>query len=129
MNTERVISIVDNRIKSILMEGVSIPAAVDELRKRSEKFFSILENEDGFNTLAAILEPESVSNTRLRYAAYYVKVASKRIEDLIWMHKNKHRFPRYNSQKLFKLVQLRDKISNTTKSGVTPVRWFFPTTF
>lgn len=118
MNTDRVKSIVDNRVISLFREGVSIPSAIDELRQRSDKFFSILENEEGFDTLAAILEPESVSNTRLRYAAYYVIVASKRIEDLVWMHKNKHRFPRYNSQKLFKLIQLRDKISNLRESEI-----------
>jgi hypothetical protein len=118
MNLERVTSIIDNRILSLFREGVSIDTTIEEIRNRSDKFFSVLEKDESLNLLAAILEPESITNTKLRYSAFYIIVASKRIDDLTWMYRNKHKFSRYNNAKLFTLIQLRDKISDNRQKEV-----------
>lgn len=110
MNKERVRNIIDNRIISLFQEGVAISSAIDEIRDRSEKFFNILEKDD-INIFQAITEPETISSTRQRYAAFYVIVASQRIEDLNWMYKNKSKFRHLENSKLFKLLQFRDKMS------------------
>jgi hypothetical protein len=110
MNKERVRNIIDNRIISLFQEGVAISSAIDEIRNRSEKFFNILEKED-VNIFQAITEPETISSTRQRYAAFYITEASRRIEDLNWMYKNKNKFRHLENSKFFKLLQFRDKIS------------------
>lgn len=110
MNKERVRNIIDNRIISLFQEGNPISVIIDEIRNRSEKFFNILEKED-INLFEAITEPERINSTRFRYAAFYIIEASRRIEDLNWMYKNKSKFRHLENSKFFKLLQFRDKIS------------------
>jgi hypothetical protein len=110
MNKDRVKSIIDNRLYQLFMEGYEIDNVTDELKSRCDKFFSILEKEEGLDIVNAIMNPEMLNSTRMKYAALYVISGHKRLKDLDWMEKNRHKFLRFNNQKFFRLVQLRDRM-------------------
>lgn len=110
MNQERVKSIIDNRIKSLFLEGCSIENAISELKTRNSKFYNIVDRDENIDTEMALLNPELYKSSKIKFAIFYVISSEKRIQDLEWMLKNAEKFSKFNNQKFFKLVQLRDRM-------------------
>jgi hypothetical protein len=114
MNSEKVKSIIDRRILSLILEGYPIEHIVDDLKLRSGRFLSIVSSCEEIEILSALNEPKSITEPRIRFSAYYYIIANKRISDLSWIQNNHSKFSNYTLKKLFGLIQFREKMIDNT---------------
>jgi hypothetical protein len=99
---------IDNRISSKLSEGLSLKEVLDVILDNIKRFSerdSYIEVSKG-----CLLKNWNSIEIKKRYTTYYVIWSMKRSNDLIWLIKNKDRFPNFNNQKMFKLLKFKERL-------------------
>lgn len=114
MKKEGIQSMVDKVILDALNEGNSILTAKIKLQERIIKFRDILIR-DKVDFEKVILEANEdwmkISNTRHRFAAYYICFGLKRTIDLDWLSEKKLTFYSLSNTQTLNLLKFRDKLS------------------
>jgi|LakMenEpi03Aug12_release.lakeMendotaPanAssembly.Ray.scaffolds.fasta_scaffold744625_2 hypothetical protein len=114
MKKEGIESMVDKVVLESLNEGYSIKNTQLKLQERIIKFRNILirDNVDLEQTVLTANEDwQKITNTRHRFAAYYICFCCKRIVDLEWFSNKKLTFYNLSNSKMLSLLKFRDKLS------------------
>ena len=93
MKKEGIESMVDKVVLESLNEGCSIKNDLEE------------------TVLTANEDWQKITNTRHRFAAYYICFSCKRIVDLEWFSNKKLTFYNLSNSKMLSLLKFRDKLS------------------
>lgn len=114
-------SFVDRRISQSLIEGFAIASIRADIETRYTNMTKALVTEisiEEFNDIIVKGDMEKIENSRLKYTAFYVYHAKKRISDLDWIVKNRSKFPKLTNSQIFNLIKLRDKLQPNLQNPV-----------
>lgn len=114
----RIQSIIDKEILRCFDIGLTLTGIIDELEKKSNRMMQNIDRDKMdlrpiFPALyngANVFDLPGVS-TKLKYYYTYIKHTQKRIDDMKWIIINKKKFPLLSNSQIFKLLELRDKLS------------------
>ncbi len=112
---------VDRRIHQSMIDGLSIFAIKQDIETRYTNMSNVLTNKDiSVDEFEELLrgDIEKIESSRIKYTAFYVRHARKRLFDLDWLLSNKSRFPKYSNSQIFNLIKLRDKLQPKTELSV-----------
>lgn len=121
---ERIGKMIDKRITKSFKEGHAPAVVIQDLNKRSQNIFRIIEREDlDMSSLFGVLmgdtkiEDDSIPK-KVKYAYFYVTHCNKRVKDLKWLMVNKRKNEfiasrRYTNSEILGLIQLKEKLLQT----------------
>jgi hypothetical protein len=103
-----------NKIERRFLYKMSKGCSVEEL---IEHFTEVSENCQKRSTFIKVKLKYLIKNWNLidpnkRMNTLYVIFVNKRLKDFKWLADNKHKFPHLEGEKLYKLLRLRDILSN-----------------
>jgi hypothetical protein len=110
MNRETIVNMIDKKIFISLADGHSILYIKNDICARVDKFLKEIKNLDNGEVLLG-LDINSIQPSRAKYQIIYIKESLKRIEDLDWMIKNKHKFSKLSDYQIFNLLKLKERLS------------------
>lgn len=126
MRKENIIEMIDKRILDNLSTGYSVDFIIGDIKEKNSKMLEVITSQNlDFDKLADIdfdvlsgadFSDAKVSVTRTKYTVFYIKHSRKRIDDLLWIQKNKHKFSQLSRSQVFKLIKLKEKLM--TKSDL-----------
>lgn len=123
MKKEGIESMVDKVLLDALNEGFSVRGAQLKLQERIVKFKNIL-IKDGVDLEKTILTAnedwQKITNTRHRFASYYICFSCKRIFDLEWFSNKKLTFYKLSNSQILNLLKFRDKLSRENAKDTLP---------
>lgn len=104
---------VDRRIYQSMIDGFSIMSIKQDIETRYTNMSTVLSKDMPIGEFEELLKGdlEKIESSRIKYTAFYVRHARKRLSDLDWLVTNKSRFPKYSTSQIFNLIRLRDKLS------------------
>jgi hypothetical protein len=110
MVPEKILAHIDNQVIDQIELGQRWDDIIDYLDSNVRRY----KKRDGF---IEVSENYLVNNWnriewKKRMTTMLVIQSNRRIEDIKWIKKNHHDFPRYSSKKMYKLVSLRDKLKS-----------------
>ncbi len=110
MEPHELIRKIDDRLLYRISEGCSIEELI-------EQFTGISESCKKQSTYIKVKLSYLVNNWKQidpnkRMNTLYVIFLDKRMKDLKWLLKNKHKFPHLQGEKLYNLLRLRDILNN-----------------
>ena len=113
MYKERILAMIDKKIIESLVDGHAIRFIQDELDTKMNKFaYQIRESVKKIDLYKLLQQdPNTIGPTKVRWQVVYIKGCQQRIKDLNWLQKNKHKFPTRSNSEVFKLIKLKDKLS------------------
>lgn len=113
MNSDSIQNIIDRKIMTRFEEGHIISFVKDELIEKMDTFSNDIKNKnENADILKLLLMPsEDIIPLKTRYQVIYINHCVKRIKDLDWIVNNRDIFPKLNRSQLFKLLQLKEKLS------------------
>lgn len=113
MKRENILNMVDRKIVESLVEGHAIRYIQNELNQKMNTFASKIKESDKSIDLVKLLtvEPETITPSKVKWQVMYIKGCSKRVKDLDWLIKNKHKFPGLSNSQVFNLIKLKDRLS------------------
>lgn len=112
MQKERIHEMVDKNIIKSFSEGIALSIIQKELGVKVKNFTTTFEKDPSVNLSELMkLDFNELGPTRTRYGVTYLKHCKKRIEDLNWIVENKSKFRHLSNSQVFRLLQLRDKLS------------------
>jgi len=123
MKKEGIESMVDKVVLDALNESYSIKNAQLKLQERIVKFRDILirDKVDLENTILTANEDWlKITNTRHRFASYYICFACKRMVDLEWFSTKKLTFFNLSNSQMLNLIKFRDKLSKENAKDNLP---------
>lgn len=113
MKKESVMAFVDRRVYDSMVEGFPIACIKKDIETRSMNMSRGLFikdiTPDEFEELLKT-DLEKIQSSRIKYTAFYVQHARKRIVDLDWILANKSKFPRLSTSQVFNLIKLKEKL-------------------
>lgn len=121
---ERVGNMIDKMITKSFKEGHAPSVVIQDLNKRSQNIFKIIEKQDlDMSSLFGVLMGDGDINDdsipkKVKYAYFYVTHCNKRVKDLKWLMVNKRRNDfissrRYTNSEILGLIQLKEKLLKT----------------
>lgn len=123
MKKESIENMIDKVVLDALNEYSSIRAAQLKLQERIMKFQNTL-SKDNINVEEYVLTANEdwmkISNTRHRFASYYICFGYKRIIDLEWFSTKKLDFYNFSNSKVLSLLKFRDKLSQENAKDTLP---------
>lgn len=115
MRKENIFDMIDRKIVQHFIDGSTIGIIQSDLSTRASNFIKVFESTNTQKKLLELLQnlnfDDDVTPSKLKYQIFYIKHCLSRIEDLTWMVNNKHKFENFSNLKLFKLIQLKNKLS------------------
>lgn len=113
MKTESVFNMIDKKIIEHLVEGHAIRFIQQDLNSRMNKFCESIRQSDKTADVLKLLtmETETITPSKTKWQVMYIKVCAQRVKDLDWLIKNKHKFPGRSNSQIFKLIKLKEKLS------------------
>jgi hypothetical protein len=110
MEPHELIRRVDDRILYKVTEGLSLEEVIAYFKETADSCQSR-------ETFIQVRLKYLVTNWKLidpnkRMNTLYVIFINKRLKDLEWLVKNKHKFPNIEGEKLYKLLRLKDVLDN-----------------
>jgi hypothetical protein len=113
MNKQRIADMVDRNIITSLGEGHAIQYIKEELGQKMNKYVeNIRQYDKSVDVLKLLLsDPETITPTRTRYQIMYINQCKQRVKDLDWVAKNKSKFPKLSRSQVFKMIKLKEKLS------------------
>lgn len=111
MRKESINDMVDRRIIESLQMGSSIALIRLEIGTKIHNFQKVFEKDNTDVSSLMKLDFNELGPAKTRYGITYIKHSLKRIEDLRWIEKNKLKFRNFSNSQIFRLLQLRDKLS------------------
>lgn len=121
MMKERVISMIDNKIRESMVNGLTTLAISTDMEVRCRNFRKVIlqGNPDlDIDGLVRTGEWENVKETRYRYMIFYVGHGEKRLSDIEWIKSNKSKFPKFSNSQIFSLIKLKEKLQLKTEKVV-----------
>jgi hypothetical protein len=117
MKKESVMNFVDRKIHQSMVDGFPILSIKKDIETRYKNMskgvvLSIITEEKFEEILKGDLE--KIESSRIKYVAFYVYHAKKRLIDLDWILKNKKRFPLLSTSQIFNLIKLKEKLQPLT---------------
>ena len=108
MDPHELIRRVDDRILYKVTEGLSLEEVIAYFKETADSCQSR-------ETFIEVRLKYLVTNWKLidpnkRMNTLYVIFINKRLKDLEWLVKNKHKFPNIEGEKLYKLLRLKDML-------------------
>ena len=108
MEPQELIRRVDDRILYKVTEGLSLEEVIAYFKETADSCQSR-------ETFIQVRLKYLVTNWKLidpnkRMNTLYVIFINKRLKDLEWLVKNKHKFPNIEGEKLYKLLRLKDML-------------------
>ncbi len=112
MDKNRINDMVDRKIVEAFKTGISIGAIQSDLKVRIKNFTKTITSDPNvsYDELYST-KFEDIKVVRQRYGITYIKQCEKRIKDLNWILDKKTKFRRYSNSEIFKLIQLKEKLS------------------
>jgi hypothetical protein len=113
MKTESVFNMIDKKIIEHLVEGHAIRFIQQDLNDKMNKFCENIRQADSKADVLKLLtmETETITPSKTKWQVMYIKVCSQRVKDLDWLIKNKHKFPGKSNSQIFKLIKLKERLS------------------
>ena len=113
MKTESVFNMIDKKIIEHLVEGHAIRFIQQDLNDKMNKFCENIRQADKNADVLKLLtmETENITPSKTKWQVMYIRVCSQRSKDLDWLIKNKHKFPGRSNSQIFKLIKLKEKLS------------------
>lgn len=113
MKTESVFNMIDKKIIEHLVEGHAIRFIQQDLNDKMNKFCENIRQADSKADVLKLLtmETETITPSKTKWQVMYIKVCSQRVKDLDWLIKNKHKFPGRSNSQVFKLIKLKERLS------------------
>jgi hypothetical protein len=108
MNLDRIEAQIDDKILSRLILGDSLDNILKNLKRDINKFSS--RKSFVFLSKKYLIKNWNLIPIRKKYTVYYVIHSSKRLDDIEWLIKNREKLPKLDNSKLFKLIQLKDRL-------------------
>jgi hypothetical protein len=113
MDERRINDMVDKKIIESLRMKCTISDIQSELKTRMNNFTKSIKVDTAINYDKLYnTNFEDIKIVRHRYGITYIKQCQKRVNDLNWILDNKSKFERYSNFEIFKLIQLKDKLSS-----------------
>lgn len=95
-----------------LGEGQDIDVVKMNLFNKIHTFVRMIGSDPEINVYELLTyDPDTISPERTRCQVIYINECNRFINELSWIDKNKDKFPKLSSYKLFKLILLREKLS------------------
>ncbi len=110
MEPHELIRKIDDRLLYKISEGCSIEELIDHFSdiskscQRRSTFIKV--------RLKYLINNWNLIDPNKRMNTLYVIFVNKRLIDLKWLLKNKHKFPNLDNKKLYSLLKLRDMLNN-----------------
>lgn len=103
---------VDKRIYQHMVDGFPIATIKQDIEIRSKNMSKSLFKDLTPFQFEEILKSdlEQIQASRIKYTAFYVKHARKRLVDLDWILENKTKFPKFSNSQIFNLIKLKEKL-------------------
>jgi hypothetical protein len=113
MKTESVFNMIDKKIIEHLVEGHAIRFIQQDLNDKMNKFCENIRQADSKADVLKLLtmETETITPSKTKWQVMYIKVCSQRVKDLDFLIKNKHKFPGKSNSQIFKLIKLKERLS------------------
>ena len=112
MNKERIYDMVDRNIIESFSKGFAVSVIQSELNIKIQNFTKTLKKDSSIDIEHLInLDFNELGPARTRYGITYLKHCRKRLIDLNWLSSNKSKFRHLSNSQVFKLIQLKDKLS------------------
>jgi hypothetical protein len=113
MKTESVFNMIDKKIIEHLVEGHAIRFIQQDLNDKMNKFCENIRQADSKADVLKLLtmETETITPSKTKWQVMYINVCSQRVKDLDWLIKNKHKFPGRSNSQIFKLIKLKERLS------------------
>jgi hypothetical protein len=113
MKTESVFNMIDKKIIEHLVEGHAIRFIQQDLNDKMNKFCENIRQADKNADVLKLLtmDTETITPSKTKYQVMYIKVCEQRLKDLDWLVMNKYRFPGRSNSQIFKLIKLKEKLS------------------
>ena len=113
MKAESVFNMIDKKIIEHLVEGHAIRFIQQDLNDKMNKFCENIRQADSKADVLKLLtmETETITPSKTKWQVMYIKVCSQRVKDLDWLIKNKHKFPGRSNSQVFKLIKLKERLS------------------
>ena len=110
MEPHELIRKIDDRILYKITDGLSLAEVIDYFKETVDKCQSR-------ETFIKVRLKYLITNWKLidpnkRMNTLYVIFVNKRLKDLKWLVKNKHKFSHLEGEKLYKILRLRDMLNN-----------------
>lgn len=104
---------IDRRIYDSMVEGFPVLCIRQDIETRSINmsrglFLKDITVDDFEELLKTDLE--KIQSSRIKYTAFYVQHARKRLVDLEWIITNKSKFPKFSTSQVFNLIKLKEKL-------------------
>lgn len=108
-----VFNMIDKKIVENFAEGHDIKFIKNYLIDKMNRFRDNIHRADSKVDILKLLtmETETIYPTRTKYQVIYIKVCEQRLKDLDWLIMNKYRFPGKSNSQVFKLIKLKEKLS------------------
>lgn len=110
MDKNRINEMVDKKIIEFFSQDKSIREIESDLVLRMNNFKKTIAKKHDFQQLYN-MDFSQIPEIRFRYGITYIKQCEKRLTDLDWILKNRSLFKTFTDLKLFKLLLLRDKVT------------------
>ena len=113
MKAESVFNMIDKKIIEHLVEGHAIRFIQQDLNDKMNKFCENIRQADKNADVLKLLtmETENITPSKTKWQVMYIRVCSQRSKDLDWLIKNKHKFPGRSNSQIFKLIKLKERLS------------------
>lgn len=112
MKKETIRNHIVNNVLRHLDEGQDIDDVKRELFAKIHKFVRMISSDPEINVYELLTyDPDTISPERTRCQVIYINECNRFINELSWIDKNKDKFPKLSSYKLFKLILLKEKLS------------------
>jgi hypothetical protein len=110
MEPHELIRKIDDRFLYKISSGCSVEELIDHFTGVSE---SCQKRSTFINVrLKYLINNWNLIDPNKRMNTLYVIFINKRLKDLKWLVKNKHKFPHLEGEKLYKILRLRDILSH-----------------
>ena len=110
MEPHELIRKVDDRILYKVTEGLSLEEVIAYFKQTAD---SCQSRETFINVrLKYLINNWNLIDPNKRMNTLYVIFINKRLKDLKWLVKNKHKFSHLEGEKLYKILRLRDILDN-----------------
>ncbi len=112
MTKDRISEMIDKKILESFSNGFAIRVIQNELEEKANKFAATIKQDPTVDLLKLLtLEFDQVAPVRTKFGVAYIKHCMKRVKDLDWLKKNKHKFSNLSNSQVFSLLKLKDKLS------------------
>lgn len=115
MKKSSVSDFLDRRIRQSMVDGFPIACIKQDIETRYKNMSKSLSKDLTEFQFEELLKGDldNIKSSRVKYTAFYVFHARKRIEDLNWMLIYKSRFPKLSNSQIFNLIKLKEKLLPT----------------